>query len=386
MNALIDIRDVDRRFYEDRLRDFLPGTIYDIHTHAWLTRFKGGGSSGPTRTVSWPARVAAEQTVEDLVETYRLMLPGKKVIPLMFGSVLDPSDDEEGGNAYVAREAARTGFPALLFAKPQWTADVLEEKVRRGGFLGIKVYLSLSDAYLPEKEIRIYDFLPPHQLEAANRNRWIVMLHIPRDGRLRDPVNLAQMLEMEDRFPRVKLIIAHVGRAYCPEDIGDAFKILRGSRSLMFDISANTQERVFRELVETVGPKRILFGSDLPITRMRMRRICEDGVYVNLVPRGLYGDVSGDRHMREVGGREAEGLTFFLYEEIDAFRRAAEATGLTTADIGDIFCRNAERLIQDASRPAVSRRQRILPAGRRGRPAEKPLPRDDRRRISRERG
>lgn len=38
------------------------------------------------------------------------------------------------------------------------------------------------------------------------------MLHIPRDGRLKDPVNLAQMMEIEEKYPKVKLIIAHVGR------------------------------------------------------------------------------------------------------------------------------------------------------------------------------
>lgn len=43
---------------------------------------------------------------------------------------------------------------------------------------------------------------------------------------------------------------------------------------------------------------------------------------MNLVPIGLYGDVSGDSHMREVKGEQAESLTFFMYEELDAFRRA----------------------------------------------------------------
>ncbi len=76
------------------------------------------------------------------------------------------------------------------------------------------------------KEIRIFDFLPPHQLDVLNRNGWVVMLHIPRDGRLGDPVNLAQMVEIEKNWPRVRVIIAHVGRAYCDEDVGHAFEKL----------------------------------------------------------------------------------------------------------------------------------------------------------------
>jgi hypothetical protein len=81
---------------------------------------------------------------------------------------------------------------------------------------------------------------------------------------------------------------------------------------------------------------------------MRTRRICENGVYVNLVPRGLYGDVRGDRNMREIDGPEAERLTFFMYEELLAFRRAAERAGLGRQDLEDVFYNNAARLLSRA--------------------------------------
>jgi predicted TIM-barrel fold metal-dependent hydrolase len=117
---------------------------------------------------------------------------------------------------------------------------------------------------------------------------------------------------------------------------------------MLFDFSANTNAWVMAQLIRAVGPKRILFGSDLPILRMRMRRICEDGVYVNLVPPGLYGDVSDDPHMRETGPEEGAKLSFFMYEELLAFRRAAEMTGLGTADLTDVFYDNAARILLDA--------------------------------------
>jgi hypothetical protein len=81
---------------------------------------------------------------------------------------------------------------------------------------------------------------------------------------------------------------------------------------------------------------------------MRMRRICEAGRYVNLVPKGLYGDVSGDPNMREVEGAEAEGLTLFMYEELRAFRRAATEVGLSRGDLEDIFYNNAASMIEAA--------------------------------------
>jgi predicted TIM-barrel fold metal-dependent hydrolase len=344
---LFEVKAVDRAFYAERLRDFLPERIIDIHTHVWLQRFIAPGRPAALRSVTWPSLVARDNSIEDLIETYRLLLPGKTVVPLIFGSALKQEDDLDGNNAYVSSSAAQHGFPALIFTQPTWAGEDLEQRVRDGRFVGIKAYLSWSAPYLPEKEIRIFDFIPHAHWEVLNRNGWIVMLHIPRDGRLRDPVNLAQLLEIEQRYPRAKVIVAHVGRAYCPEDIVGAFEALATTRNLRFDFSANTNEPVFRRAIQAVGPKRILFGSDLPILRMRMRRICEAGNYVNIVPRGLYGDVSGDKHMRETDGADAERLTFFLYEELDAFRRAAEAEGLSRADVQAVFYDNAAGLLAE---------------------------------------
>lgn len=346
MRALFEIKPVDRRFYDEQLRDFLPARMIDIHTHVWQEPIANRPQI--IRSVTWPARVAQNNSIEDLLESYRLFFPDKTVIPLLFGHVLSSDDDIEADGAYVSRCAADCHCPALIWSSPEWSAEELELRVIQSGFVGIKSYLSMAKLYLPEKEIRIYDYFPPHQLEVLDRHGWILMLHIPRDGRLRDPVNLAQLLEIEERYARMQVIVAHVGRAYCPEDVGNAFKVLSKTRNMRFDISANTNESVFRQLIEAVGPKRILFGSDLPVARMRMRRVCEQGNYVNIVPAGLYGDVSGDKHMREVSGTEADGLTFFMFEIIKAFRRAAEETGLRRPDIEDVFYNNAVAMLAAA--------------------------------------
>ena len=345
---LFEVKDVDRQVYENELRDFLPEKMIDMHTHVWLDRFKAHSKDAFARVVQWPSLVAKENPVEDLIETYKLMFPAQQVTPLMFSSI-KTGDDFDGLNNYIRESSQKYHFPALLYAKPEWSGEEVEKRVIEGGFLGLKVYLNLAPAYIPQAEIRIFDFLPHHQLEVLHQHRWIVMLHIPRDGRLQDPVNLAQMIEIEKTYPGVQVIIAHVGRAYCPEDVGNAFDVLSETEQMRFDFSANTNDWVFEQLINAVGPKRIVFGSDLPILRMRMRRICEDGIYVNLVPKGLYGDVSGDKNMREVSGDEAAKLTFFMYEEILAFKRAAERTGLTQKDITDIFYENGQSLIESIS-------------------------------------
>lgn len=347
MKQLFEVKDIDIKFYEKNIKDFIPDKIIDIHTHIWLDKFKVKEECDdiiPVRSATWPSRVAKDNSVEDLIRTYELMFPDKQVTPLIFG---DPKVefDIELSNEYVKSSSKKYGFPSLLLTHPDWSGTELEEKITSGGFLGSKVYLDYAKPYIPQNEIRIFDFLPIHQLEILNKHGWVVMLHIPRNGRLKDPVNLAQLLEIEYNYPNVKLIVAHVGRAYCPEDVGNAFEVLSNTKNMVFDFSANTNQFVFERLIEAVGPKRILFGSDMPILRMRARRICENGIYVNLVPKGLYGDVSGDIHMREVDDAQSENITFFMYEEIAAFKQAAATTNLKKDDIEDIFYNNAVRIL-----------------------------------------
>ncbi len=346
LTRLIEIRQNDVECYQ-QLSEFLPEKIFDVHAHIWRLSDYQKSMNPDSRFVSWPLRVASENPIEHLIETYKVLLPDKSVIPLMFPNI--PSGNNlDNINDYAEICSKKTGYPSLIFSSPYWSAEDLERRVQKGGFLGAKSYMSMLPENIPANSIRIFDYFPRHQLEIHDKHGWIVMLHIPKDGRLKDPENLKDLLEIDERYQNIQLIVAHVGRAYCDEDAGNAFEILKKTKRIMFDISANTNENIFFRLIDCVAPDRILFGSDMPITRMRMKRITKNAVYVNLVPAGLYGDVSGDKHMQEVKGKDAEKLTFFLYEEIFAFKRACERHSLGKNEIKKIFCDNAERIIKKA--------------------------------------
>jgi predicted TIM-barrel fold metal-dependent hydrolase len=343
----LKITPVDTEFYDQHL-DYLPARMIDIHTHVWLGSSRRAGPlpverRGPT----WPSRVAPQNPIADLQETYRLMFPRQAVTPVIFGPATQEYD-LEGSNAYVSEAARQANVPAFIVTTPEWTAAELEERVNAGRFIGLKPYLEFAPPHIASDDITVFDFLPRHHLEVADAHGWIVMLHIPRRSRLRDPLNLEAMLEIEHRYPNVSLVIAHIGRAYCPEDVGDAFDVLKDARRMHFDFCANTSAYAMECLLRAVGPRRVVFGSDMPVVRMRMRRICERGFYVNIVPPGLYGDISDDPHMREVSEEEGNKLSFFMYEELLAFREAAGAAGLSTKDVEDVMYNNAARLIASA--------------------------------------
>ena len=350
---LFDIKEVDKKFYQERLQGFLPEKIIDTHSHIWLKKLVNLGDDQADRLQSWALRVAEENSIENLIESYKLYFPDKEVVPLFCPGSTRSKSSIERLNEYCSNSAAEYNYPFLTLTNPDWDAETVEVTIKRDNSIGVKVFLTFAPDYIPVDEIRIFDFLPHHHLEVLNKNGWAALLHIARPGRLGDPLNIAQMLEIEERYPNVKLIIAHVGRAYCPEDIGNAFELLKNTKNMVFDLAANVNADVFEQLINTVGPKRILFGSDEPISRMRMKRICENGKYVNLIAKGAYGDISNDPHMREVSKEESDKFTFFMYEIVDAFRQAAERTGLSRSDIEDVFYNNAYNLIESTKQKNI---------------------------------
>ena len=333
----LNLTEYDRQVYEKEFADFLPDKIIDLHTHIWKNTFRPQGQSNGGST--WTELVADEMTAENLIDAYKMLFPRQQVTPLVFGGV---SHDVGQCNDYVREKAAEYGFPTLLRTSYDMTAEEVTAEVKRGGFLGLKPYLTNCPPYLPVSEIRIYDYLPQSHLETADRNGWIVMLHIPRAKRLRDAVNIAQLMEIEKNYPNVKLVVAHIGRAYSREDIGDAFDVLRNTERMLFDFTANLCDDAIKACIDAVGTKRLMFGSDLPIAIMRMYRITENGLYYNVVPRGLYGDVADDAHMRET---DEPNVTLMIYEQLRALKRCAVDLRLTDTQVEDIVYGNAKRLL-----------------------------------------
>ena len=326
----------DSKVYAEQLADFLPDKIVDAHIHLWEPKAKEGYARS-ANLVTWPELVAPDCTYEDLMASYDTMFPDKRVYPVLMTT---PTCHLHIGNPYVLEKATKNNLPALYCIKPETPLEEIRQAFA-DGFCGVKPYLNFAPSYIPAKEIRIYDFITPAQFELMNELGGVVMLHISRDGRLADPVNIAQLMEIDERYPDAKVIVAHIGRAYTAESLGNAFDTLKHSKNLYFDFTATTYEPAITACLEAVGSKRLMFGSDMPITKMRMYRITENGTYINVVPRGLYGDVSNDPHMRE---SDEENITTFMYEELLAFKKAAEKLSLTRQDVSDIMFNNAVNL------------------------------------------
>ena len=328
--------DYDKKVYTEELKDFLPDKIVDSHAHCW--RVEDDEYDRSKFPKKWTNLVAKDCYIEDLLETYKTLFAGKKVIPVIFGNSVNRCMEH---NAYIKSVSEKYLFPSLFWTRYEMAPEFVEENVLKGGFQGLKPYLGGCKQGVNPSEADIYDFLPKSHLEVANKYGWKIVLHVSKSKRFKDESNLKTLLEIEQNYPNVKLIVAHIGRAYTGSDVGDAFEVLKNTKNMLFDFSANTNSSVITKCIETFGTKRVLFGTDMPIAKMKMRRIEESGTYVNVIPKGLYGDVSNDVHMRE---SLDSNITNFTYEILRAFKLSASDLTLTRKDIEDIMCGNAASL------------------------------------------
>lgn len=333
--------EVDRLVYESEIAPWLPPEIIDCHTHVGVP--ENCGPIGPERRAqNWALEVGLWQSWEQLRKTYAAIFPLQRVSALVFGTALLEADFA-AENAYVMAGARdpRNDAWALLTTRPEWSAGKIVDAMS-AGFLGIKPYPDLAPQ--ASTEVSIYDFVPREHLAALNELSGILMLHLPRKARIADPDNIRELLEISETYPSIKLIVAHIGRAYCLPTAEQGLPHLAQAAGICFDTAANVNSEVFQYALETIGPDRILFGTDLPIMLMRGVREHNGTAYTNFTS----GPYSWNTNRRSP--EQEASYTYFIYEELRALVKAFQAAGLGKEAFRKVMYTNAATLMNVAAR------------------------------------
>jgi len=326
----------DRLVYQESLQLWLPPRILDCHAHVGLPEHCGP-ISPERRKAIWAIEVGILQPWEELRRTYQLLFPDQRVSALVFGGVYREIDIERN-NAYVLGGLSNpdNNAHALLVTRPESPAARIAEAMERG-FLGIKPYPDLAPQGMDQASI--FDFAPPTHLQVVNDLHGVLMLHLPRPGRLADPSNICELLQICDTYPFIKLIVAHIGRAYCLPTAERGLSHFADRPNIYFDTAANLNADVFHYALQTVGPERLLFGSDLPVTRMRGVREHVGETYIN------YTDAAYSWNVKRKSPEEEARYTYYLYEELRALITAVQRAGLGKDAMGKIMFSNGARLL-----------------------------------------
>jgi uncharacterized protein len=333
--------DVDRAFWQEHLEAWVPTDIFDAHTHVNEPRFRIDAMTEEKRRQYWVNEVTEPIGAADAQRCHELVFPGRKVSCLTFGLPLLEYDIAQS-NACLQVECVRRGWYRLAVVRPQWSAERVDAELRLPSTLGVKVYYALidndpasRDRYL---EASIFDFLPRHQLEVLDERRAWVTLHVPKADRLGHPDNIAEIRQIRRQYPNVVLVIAHLGRNYTLPHAQQSLPQLADDDGLWFDISAVLNPDVLRFALRTIGPSRLLYGTDNPIFYMRGRRQYQGTSYLNRTSYPFH--FNRERESPEI---EA-GYTLYIYEALRAIQCACESEGLERAHVEAILHDNARRL------------------------------------------
>jgi predicted TIM-barrel fold metal-dependent hydrolase len=339
--------DVDRAFWEEHLQPWLPSKIFDAHTHINEPQFRLEEPTEQMRRQYWVNELDAPIGAAEAQRCYRIVFPNREFCCLAFGH---PSLDYdiERSNAALEVECAKRGWYCLSVVRPQWPAERIAAELGRPNVLGVKVYYGLisHDPTTRDKhlEASIFDFVPQHQLEVLNQRHAWLTLHVPKADRLGHPQNIAEIRQLRRRYPNVILVIAHLGRSYTLPHAEESLPQLADDEGLYFDNSAVLNPDVHRFALKTLGPRRILYGTDNPIFYMRGRRQWQGRTYHNRTNYPFY--FNRDREPPEVEAK----YTVYMYEALRALRQACEDLNLDRSDVEAIFHGNAERLIASAGK------------------------------------
>jgi predicted TIM-barrel fold metal-dependent hydrolase len=283
--------------------------------------------------------VVEEFPHEALAEVHRTIFPGRQMRALVFGSV-DAKCDLDATNAYVREAAEIHGWDSLMVPSLTDDADTLLAKVREGGFLGFKPYWTFPAAHLgiPQNDVTLEDMVPPAMREAADRGGLIITTHIPRAKRLADPVNIEGLRRLCADAPNAKIVLAHFGRCYFPEAIGDGL-LLADIDNLYPELSFVQDWEVVEAVLLKFDRKKVLFGLDLPVAQEKGKMIGINGQRHFFTKRPHKWSAHVDPDSYEVR------CTLFAYEVCRAIRKASERVGLSREEVEDIFYDNATRLV-----------------------------------------
>ncbi len=297
----------DKDFYNLYIKERLPANIIDVHAHVTTTEIT---KDCIYNTNDWAAQCGSVMTYEDYSVYSSFLYPDKKVVLNAIPSVTRGTN-VCAGNEYLSllKKEGKIKYCCML-TDPIWSGELTEEYLLRGNFDGYKPY---PDFVAGQKsvDISMFDFVNKEQYEVLNKHKKVMLLHIPRAGRFADKDNIRELLYIREKYPDIKLIVAHCGRSYAINVIREAYRQLGESlKNFYFDIAAVLNPAVLEFMMEKVPLNQIMYGTDLPVFLWHGRRKWTDDEYFNLARE----EFPWNKH--EEGIEIESSYTFFLYEQL----------------------------------------------------------------------
>lgn len=299
--------ELDIEFYNEHIKDRIPKKIIDMHLHISKKEFK---TNVIRDSSDWAGQCSSDMEIETYYEYAKEFYPDSELFINALPAV-SKGIDVDGNNKYISDiKAEGKALFAHMLPDPNWSAEHTEKILLEGNFDGYKPYPDFVSG-IKGVEIGLFDFLTHDQWAILNKHKKSMVLHLPRAGRFPDDNNIKELLIVKEKYPDIKLIIAHCGRSYSMYYIEEAYKKLNSMMNeFYYDLSAVLNPNVLEFMFNHVSHDRIMYGTDLPVFLWHGKRRWTYTEYFNLVRE----EFKFNKHEE---GIEAESkYTLFLYEQL----------------------------------------------------------------------
>ncbi len=320
--------DLDKQAAQE-LQGFLPERIFDAHAHVYRVNdlnVEGAGlfGEGPPEVGigtwrEYGARIFGESRLEGG----------------LFLATPTANCDPERVNAYLlAQLDTDPGSRGSILVTPDDTAASLEPLLQHPRVMGFKPYHVFSHDK-PTFYAPISSYLPEWAWEVADAQGLTITLHMVKSLAMADPDNQRQIRSMCLKYPKAQLILAHAARGFHAPNTAKGLHALRGLGNVWFDMSAICEPEALVAILRAFGPRRLLWGSDFPVSESRGRAVTAGDGFVWLQADTVNWDKVSPACQPILVGLES----------LRALKGAVDELGLNGEDVQDIFCDNAWRLL-----------------------------------------
>jgi len=319
----------DQEIFARELNSFVPDRLFDAHAHLYAEDQFARDRPGWLTDGPKVAGLAGFRARMDQIH------PGRHVDGLFF-AFPHLALDTDRANAFIAHEVRGTRSRGQMLIRPEMDPEWIRQQVREHGFVGLKCYHIYSPSK-PTWEAPVLDYLPAAHVRIAHEERLSITLHMVRARAMADPVNQQQIRWLCERFPDMRMILAHAARGFNPHHTVEGIGALQGLTNVWCDTSAITDGGAIEAIGRTLGASRILYGSDFPVTHLRTRCVALGDSFLWLTPENTRLDASYGNIRIALAG----------IEELRALKLACLHLGLNDSEVEAVFHGNAAELFPE---------------------------------------
>ena len=155
-----------------------------------------------------------------------------------------------------------------------------------------------------------------------------------RSRALADPENQQAIRRYTGRYPNARLILAYAARGFNPHYTAEGIEALQGLENVWFDSSVVTDAGALEAILSTFGARRLLYGSDFPVSQLRGRCVAVGDSFLW---------ITEDNTSFAAGYAEVR-PTLVGLESLRTLKLACRNLRLSDSDVEAIFFENAATL------------------------------------------